>query len=402
MKAASHRPPLPEGLIPGTPYRIRQLLAEGGFSLVYLADGPSGRVVVKELFDSGRCRRRAGGQQLEPLDGQAAIHERQKLRCREEWARFKGFHHPNIVRLQDFFELNNTCYTVMPFVDGESLLERVLRKPLDVSELMSLIRPLAGALDALHLQFVVHRDVKPDNIWLRASDGQPLLLDTGAARSVEGSRRGGTRLLTMLGAPELRGQAETNRYGQVGPATDVFALAGVCGFALTGQEPPDPTLRDLAPGQDDTLLQQWKLPVQDAVAAVIRRGLALKVAARLQSPGAFAVALEQAYRQAPPDLAKVTTKTGPEPTVASGRPKRPSLLDWLPSSIAIAALAAAAALMTPEEPLLGIALFLVGHMATVIFCANRRARWGQALTPMDILPVANLVLISKTPRRVSK
>lgn len=398
----SHRQPLTAGRLPGTAYQIRQLLAEGGFSLVYMADGPQGQVVVKELFDNDRCRRRSGGLQLEPLEGQAVIHERQKQRCREEWSRFQGFHHPHIVRLLDFFETNNTCYTVMPFVEGESLLDRVVRMPLSLPELMAIIHPLADALDTLHHQSVIHRDVKPDNIWLRASDGAPVLLDTGAARTIERSRRGGSRLLTMLGAPELLGQKQTNRYGQVGPATDVFALAGVCAFALSGQEPPDATLRGLSTDPAGDVLAQWRLPVHEEVTAVIRSGMALKVVDRLQSPGSFARALEQASRSHSISAISSGSEAASRGPTDIAIPSPGRVLDWLSAVISNTALATVAAMLTPDDPLLGVTLFLVLHMATVIYCAVRRSRCGERLKALDMLPLANLVFIIMATRRATK
>ena len=390
----SHRAPLPAGAIPGTPYLIQELLAEGGFALVYLAIGPRGRVVIKELFHEDRCRRRTQGSQLEPLDGQGAIHERQKQRCREEWARFHDFRHPHIVELIDYFETNNTCYMVMPFVEGESLLDRVLRRPLSLDELLTLVEPLADALDALHGFKVMHRDVKPDNIWIRAADGQPLLLDTGAARSLERSRRGGTRLQTMLGAPELRGAAESNRYGQVGPATDVFALAGVCAFALSGQEPPDATLRDLNSSSGQDPLVNWRLPAPEAMAHVIRAGMALKVVDRLQSPGAFARALLDAHEHG--TVPAHPLRPGPAAApISRDAPKvggNQRAVDWCLAGVGNVAVAALSSLLTPEEPLLGIAVFLVLHMASVLVCAHHRTRLNQRLQAMDVLPVANLLL----------
>ena len=96
------------------------------------------------------------------------------------------FRHRNIVRVERYFEANGTAYLVMEYEDGESLTERLERgeKPGE-DELERILFPLLEALRLVHRAKLLHRDIKPDNIYLR-KDGSPLLLDFGAARHALG------------------------------------------------------------------------------------------------------------------------------------------------------------------------------------------------------------------------
>lgn len=413
----AHKRPLAAGTLLNGRYRIKHLMGEGGFSLVYAAEPEvrpdSGLCVIKELFDGDRCERSSSGDSLVALAEQASLHEHQRQRCREEWEGLRGFRHPNVVEMLDFFEVNNTCYLVMPFVPGESLQDRVSRGPLSLNEVLRIACKLAEGLDALHMRRILHRDVKPENVWLRQADGSPLLLDTGAARTLEGSRRkGATGLITFLGAPELRGPLEQRLYGNVGPATDVYALAGLCAYSLTGKEPPDHSVRLVANNAVPDRAEAWPLPVSDAVSTAIRMGLRLNVAERPQSPGVFYDLLETAHTKG--TLPSVRPTAAPLPRSApqvrgssSTNGKHSKNLParaWLPGSgnpaawLAVAAcnasLLAVLALLF-DDALLALAVFMPTFTLTLILSQHRRARKGQPLQPLDIVPIVNLLVTDR-------
>lgn len=413
----AHKRPLAVGTLLKGRYRIRHLMGEGGFSLVYAAErvGRSNNdpCVIKELFDGDRCERTSSGDALAPMAEQEALHEHQRQRCREEWEAQRGFRHPHVVEMLDFFEANNTCYFVMPFVPGESLQDRVTRSPLSLNEVLRITRSLAEGLDALHMRRILHRDVKPENVWLRQDDGSPLLLDTGAARTLEGSRRkGATGLITFLGAPELRGPLEQRLYGNVGPATDVYALAGLCAYSLTGQEPPDHSARLDANGAALDRLEAWPLPVSEAVAAAIRIGLRLNVAERPQSPGAFCELLEFAHTKgklpaAHPALAPRPRphepQRGPPANLAPQKEKLPrrarlvvqvNTAAWLAVVGCNASLLLLLALLFDDE-LLALAVFMPAFILNLLFQQRRRAAQGQPLRPLDMVPIVNLLVTDR-------
>src|SRR5436309_8401949 len=92
-------------------------------------------------------------------------------------------HHPHILPLYDSDEADGLLYYVMPYVEGESLRERLAReKQLPVDQALRLAREVASALDYAHRHGAVHRDIKPENILL--GDGQALVADFGIARAV--------------------------------------------------------------------------------------------------------------------------------------------------------------------------------------------------------------------------
>ena len=96
------------------------------------------------------------------------------------------FRHPNIVRVLRYFRENGTAYIVMEYESGLSLKRWVPQNaPLSQRALLSIVYPLLDGLEAVHKTGFLHRDIKPDNIYVRA-DGTPVLLDFGAARRVIG------------------------------------------------------------------------------------------------------------------------------------------------------------------------------------------------------------------------
>jgi serine/threonine protein kinase len=416
------RVPLPAGTLLNGCYSVKHLMAEGGFSLVYAAESQGRQWVIKELFDQDRCSRNAETGSLEPLDGQAGLHERQLQRARGEWTEFRSVKHRHIVELADFFETNGTGYFVMPFTPGESLMERVDRAPLQIGELLALLTPIAEALEFLHSRRMMHRDVKPDNIWIRKSDGQPMLLDMGAARSLEVSKKKhATSIFTMLGAPELRGPNERSIYGEVGPATDVFAMAGISAYALTGREPPDPAIRVIE--GDAKSLHVWPMPVSEPLRESILWGLKLNVRDRPQTAKQFLTTLNNAHirNQFPPVRSvngDVRNTTNPIASVAGpqidGKVPAPlygkrlltkgskkvqqvnsqesrTAIDWVVAGMACVFLAALLEVASPLPRFIGLMIFLIAHAATVIVCSVRRRAIGQRLLPVDITPVLNLV-----------
>ncbi len=109
--------------------------------------------------------------------------------------------HPHILPLYDSGEADSFLFYVMPYVEGETLRERLAReKQLSVEETLRLAKAVGGALDFAHRKGVVHRDIKPANILLQ--DGQPLVADFGIALAV--AQAGGGRLTETglsLGTP---------------------------------------------------------------------------------------------------------------------------------------------------------------------------------------------------------
>ena len=141
-----------------------------------------------------------------------------------------SFRHPNIVRVMRFFEANGTAYMVMEFVDGAPLGEWIKPlRPVSEAQAAALVGPLLDGLDVIHKAGYLHRDIKPGNIYIR-EDGSPVLLDfgLGAPARHRAYRRG---------LPGLCAFEQYHSQGKQGPWSDIYALAGVLYWMVTGSMP---------------------------------------------------------------------------------------------------------------------------------------------------------------------
>ena len=151
------------------------------------------------------------------------------------------FNHPNIVRVHNVFEANNTAYMVMEYERGESLRDQMKRqRPGGDAELLGLLLPLCDGLRQTHDAGYIHRDIKPANIFIRKS-GVPVLLDFGSARVVMENRD------TALTKIVSRGYAPCEQYdeasGRQGPWTDIYALGATAYALISGTTPADAVSR---------------------------------------------------------------------------------------------------------------------------------------------------------------
>jgi serine/threonine protein kinase len=282
-------PDFRNALPPGTPiaeYKLQRVLGAGGFGITYLArDEELDRLVAIKEYLPLEFALREGDRSVHPRsESDAATYEWGLTRFREEaqtLVQFDG--HPNIVRVLRYLAANNTAYMVMQYEDGEGLrhvLER--RGALPEEEIRALVGPLLAGLAVVHRAGVLHRDIKPGNIYVR-SDGSPVLLDFGAARQAVGERsRSMTAVLTPPYAPlEQYGKGQPQ-----GPWTDIYALGVVVYEALSGRKPPDATDRVF----DDTLEplpNVARFSCSAALADGVRAALRVKGAERPQTVDAW-------------------------------------------------------------------------------------------------------------------
>ena len=147
--------------------------------------------------------------------------------------------HPHILPLHDSGEADGFLFYVMPYVEGETLKERIKReKQLPVDEAVGIATAVANALDYAHRHKVIHRDIKPANILIQ--DGEPVVSDFGIALAVGAG--GGDRLTETglsLGTPYYMSPEQATGDQPVGSSTDTYALGSVLYEMLVG-EPPYP------------------------------------------------------------------------------------------------------------------------------------------------------------------
>jgi serine/threonine-protein kinase len=203
--------------------------------------------------------------------------------------------HPNILPLFDSGDADGFLYYVMPYVEGETLRERVDREhQLPVEEAVRIATEVAEALDHAHRQGVVHRDIKPGNILLR--EGRPLVADFGIALAVGAA--GGARLTETglsVGTPYYMSPEQATGDSNVGAQTDIYALACVLYEMLVG-DPPYPgstaqaVLGKIIAGEPVSSIKH-RTTIPAHVDAAIRRSLEKLPADRFTSAGDFARSL---------------------------------------------------------------------------------------------------------------
>ncbi len=231
---------LPVGFYLGE-FEIVKVLGEGGFGIVYLADDHSlgRRVALKEYMPSSLAQRVGGTQVSVKSERHRETFEAGLKSFVNEARLLAQFDHPSLVKVYRFWEANGTAYMVMPFYEGITLKDelKAMGAPPDEAWLRDLLEPLTEALAVIHTEQCFHRDIAPDNVILLKGSNRPLLLDFGAARRVIGDM---TQALTVILKP---GYAPVEQYAEVpgmkqGPWTDVYALAAVVYYAITGKTPP--------------------------------------------------------------------------------------------------------------------------------------------------------------------
>ena len=230
-------------------FELLQLLGEGGFGIVYLAQDHSlqRRVAIKEYMPASLASRAGVLDVVVTSEKNRPVFEAGMDSFINEARLLAQFDHPSLLKVYRFWQANGTAYMVMPFYEGVTLKERLrqLGSPPDERWLMALLASLTDALKIIHAEHCLHRDIAPDNILMLADSGRPLLLDFGAARQVIGDA---TQALTAILKP---GYAPVEQYAEVpslkqGPWTDVYALCAVVHGAMMGSKPPVSVARTVA------------------------------------------------------------------------------------------------------------------------------------------------------------
>ena len=279
-----HRYALPPGYRLGE-YRLERYLGSGGFGITYLAtdENLNLRVAIKEYLPSDLALREADNSVVVKSAADRDDFEWGRERFLDEARSLARFNHPNIVRVQRFFEAHGTSYIVMDYVEGEPLSELLKRKgTLTEAEVRRSVLPLADGLAAIHDAGLLHRDIKPSNIVIR-DDGVPVLIDFGSARQAVGVK---SRSVTSVVTP---GYAPLEQYATrspQGPATDIYAFGAVLYRCVTGVTPDDATERAI----EDRLTpaaQAAKGDYSSKLLATIDEALAVRAENRLDNIESF-------------------------------------------------------------------------------------------------------------------
>ncbi len=279
---------LPIGTILGE-FEIVGIVGEGGFGIVYVALDRSlhRRVALKEYMPSGLAARTNGQHVSVKSDRHLETFDTGLKSFVNEARLLAHFDHPALVKVHRFWEANGTAYMVMPLYEGMTLKDalRQYGAPPPEPLLMSLLGPLTEALTVLHAQQCYHRDIAPDNIMLLTANGQPVLLDFGAARRVIGDMTQALTVILKPGYAPLEQYAETPGMKQ-GPWTDVYALAAVVYFAIAQRAPP-PAVGRLVDDQLEPLARLAAGRYSERLLQAVDRALGVRPQDRTQSIDEF-------------------------------------------------------------------------------------------------------------------
>lgn len=306
-------------LVPGTVlagrYMLGKVLGHGGFGITYIAwDSKINKTVaIKEYFPNAFSTRSAGETQVSCYNSKAEKFLRQGIeKMLDEARRVSKFSkNENIVDIYDFFEENNTAYIVMEYLEGRDLkiyLEENGGK-LTPDKAVELMLPVLNALEDMHKENIIHRDISPDNIFLCES-GKVKLLDFGSARlAVEDSDKS---LSVMI----KRGYAPREQYSsrsKQGTWTDVYAVCATLYKMITGELPTESTERD-----EEPLKKFSEFGIKDCsdLEKVVFKGLEVSYTDRIQTVTELRNALLKATQKKPAPVVAETPKKQDAPLKA--------------------------------------------------------------------------------------
>jgi serine/threonine-protein kinase len=260
-------------------YRLERHLGEGGMATVYLAhDLKHDRKVAVKILRP----------ELAAIIGGERFVNEIKVTA--------NLQHPNILPLYDSGEADTFLYYVMPFMEGETLRDKMEReKQLGVDEVIEIAKDVGAALHFAHERGVVHRDIKPENILMQ--DGKPLVADFGIALAV--TQAGGSRLTETglsLGTPHYMSPEQAMGDRAVDARSDVYALGAMVYEMLVGEPPHHGTsvqaiVARILSDEPEPITKHRKT-VPPHVEATVRKALEKTPADRFTSAAKFVEALQ--------------------------------------------------------------------------------------------------------------
>ena len=258
---------LEPGIVLKKKYEVVKMIGKGGFGATYLARD-------KSMFDQLR-----------------AIKEIPREFCDDKEDEFLTFlNHPAIPKLYERFNLGKFHYSVMEFIEGKSLEEKVRSKSsgLPEAEILKLIKQIFAVLSYIHSQKVVHRDLKPDNILIR-EDGSISLIDFGIAKKFQigfGTRHLARAASSYYSSPE---QYRAGK-GYTDFQSDIYSLGAILYFISLGIEPTDALSRD--PAKEITPLpRSLNSKISERLESVIVKAMKVKKEDRFKTIHAMQDAL---------------------------------------------------------------------------------------------------------------
>ena len=278
-------------------YTIEGVLGQGGFGITYLGidELHEKKVAIKEFFPQGIVTRNIEYQDTVTVTfvGEKENYEKGKERFLKEARTMAKFSKDEgIVKALDFFEINNTAYIVMEYLEGITL-KQYLRENQRIApeDLIELLVPLIESLDEIHSQGMIHRDISPDNIMV-LPDGRIKLMDFGAARDYT---EFGEKSLSIVLKPGYAPPEQYQTHGIQGPWTDIYALCATMYKCITGENPPDAIERVM----EDHLkkISEFGITIPPQEEAAIIKGMSVSAKDRYQDIKDFCEDLYGGYEE---------------------------------------------------------------------------------------------------------
>ena len=263
-------------------YRIIHLLGEGGMGSVF-----RGRHINEQYAKA------MGDVAIKMIQPSLATDASFKSRFIKEAIFGKKLSHPNIASVIDVVDDGGELALLMDFVDGQELKDLMASNRISVDEVVRLLKPIASALDYLHAQGIVHRDMKPANVRVKP-DGTPVILDFGIAKDTNETDSSMTQTGTAMGTQTYMAPEQMDAKRVTG-AADQYALAMMAYQMLSGKLPWKASLSSVRitmakmTGDFNTLES-----VSSSVNMVVMRGLSLNPEDRYNTCIEFVVEIESA------------------------------------------------------------------------------------------------------------
>lgn len=285
----------------GGKYEINKVLGSGNFGITYLAttkivvNGQLGQmdvtvnVAIKEFYMKDLNNRTSDGSTVEGTQNTMVKNYRQKFK--KEAENLAKLHHPNIVKVIEVFDENNTTYYVMEYVEGSSLDDYIKSKGrLTEEEALQCTLEIADALSYMHKNMMIHLDLKPKNI-MRNSNGHLYLIDFGLSKQYDENGEPESSTSIGLGTPGYAPleQASYKQDGTLPVTLDVYALGASLFKMLTGKTPPESSAI-LNEGFPLSSLQ--KVGISDSTILIVEKAMAVVKKDRYQSVDSMSNAIE--------------------------------------------------------------------------------------------------------------
>ncbi len=270
-------------------YRIIKTIGAGGFGVVYLAFDTklNIEVAMKELFPSSLVNRIPGEKKMviygkDNARQYAYLLDRFILEARS-MAKFNSV--KNIVNIFDCFQENNTAYIVMEYIKGKTLEQYVISQggKLSPDKATEIMCDILDGLSAIHSKGIIHRDIKPKNIFI-TNESQIKIIDFGAARFSSTEEQIVTRYSKVL-TPGFAPPEQYRKDSKQGPYTDIYAASAVYYYMVTGRIPEISV--DRVVNDDIKPLSEVTENVPEHVERAVGRALELNSDLRLQSASEF-------------------------------------------------------------------------------------------------------------------